>query len=58
MQRQKEELQILAFIGERKIKTLKTNYELTESELLHIIKLHHKRGHQKTTDVLKSLNIF
>ncbi|WP_157486449.1 hypothetical protein [Maribacter forsetii] len=58
MQRQKEELQILALIGEQKIKTLKTNYELTESELLHIIKLHHKRSHQKTTDVLKTLNIF
>lgn len=58
MQRQKEELQILARIGEQKIKTLKTNYELTESELLHIIKLHNKRSHQKTIDLLKTLIIF
>ena len=58
MQRQKEELQILAKLGERKIKSLKTSYELTESELLLIIKLHYKYAHGKKTDAFKTFNIF
>ncbi|MDP5061542.1 MAG: hypothetical protein NWP64_06440 [Maribacter sp.] len=58
MQRQKEELQILAKLGERKIKSLKTSYELTESELSLIIKLHHKYAHRKKAHTSKTLIIF
>lgn len=58
MQRQKEELQILARIGERKIKSIKANYELTESELLVILKLHYKHKNRRGLDFSKTLNIF
>lgn len=58
MQRQKEELLILARIGERKIKSLKNSYELTETELLTIIKLHYKYRNRKELDFAKTLNIF
>ena len=58
MQRQKDELQILARIGERKIKSIKANYELTESELLVILKLHYKHKNRRGLDFSKTLNIF
>lgn len=38
----KFELGFLAKVGEAKIKSIKVSYELTESELLHILKLHRK----------------
>ncbi|WP_405380763.1 hypothetical protein [Maribacter sp. LLG6340-A2] len=48
MNTQKEELQFLAKLGERKIKSIKNAFELTESELLVIIRLHQR--HNSTTN--------
>lgn len=38
----KAELNYLRILGEKKVKSLKTAYELTESELVLILKLHRK----------------
>ncbi|MDF4202195.1 hypothetical protein PXD56_04480 [Maribacter sp. SA7] len=55
---QKEVLQILEKIGEKKIELLKTSYELTESELLLIIKLHYRGRHLKNKKINNILDIF
>jgi len=39
----KAELDYLSILGEKKVKSLKTAYELTESELVLILKLHRKK---------------
>lgn len=39
----KAELDELRLLGEKKVKSLKVAYELTESELVLILKLHRKR---------------
>lgn len=58
MCRKKEELQFLAKLGERKIKSLKNAYELTESELLVIIRLHKGRAYSKNNDIINLLKKF
>ncbi|APQ18028.1 hypothetical protein [Maribacter hydrothermalis] len=55
---QQKELQFLAQLGERKIKSIKTAYELTESELAVIIRLHQKSSSSKDKALYNLLNQF
>lgn len=41
---QKTELDYIRILGEKKVKSLQAAYELTESELALILKLHNKRN--------------
>lgn len=58
MYKQKEELKFLAALGERKIKSIKTDFELTESELLLIIRLHQRHNNPINKNLSKLLNKF
>tara|TARA_R110002051_G_scaffold64139_2_gene116780 strand:- start:26805 stop:26984 length:180 start_codon:yes stop_codon:yes gene_type:complete len=53
-----EELKFLAQLGEKKIKSIKTAYELTESELAVIIRLHQKSSSSKDKALFNLLNQF
>jgi hypothetical protein len=55
---QQEELKFLAQLGERKIKSIKTAYELTESELALIIRLHQKSSSYKSKELFNLFNSF
>lgn len=58
MKTTKEELQFLAALGEQKIKSIKTSYELTESELLLIIRLHQRHNNPTNKNLIHLLNKF
>jgi hypothetical protein len=53
-----KELKFLAQLGEKKIKSIKTAYELTESELAVIIRLHQKSSSSKDKALYNLLNQF
>ena len=55
---QKEELELLALIGEQKVKSIKNAYELTESELLLIIRLHQRHNNLNNRNIINLLNKF
>jgi len=52
----KVELDYLRDLGERKIRSLKTAYELTESELVLILRLHRKKQIYGNTIINKLLD--
>ena len=52
----KTELDFLRDLGERKIRSLKTAYELTESELVLILRLHSKKQIYGNTIINKLLD--
>lgn len=54
--KKKSELQLLAALGERKIKSIKNTYALTETEVLALLKLHQsasKNRDENIKDILK-----
>ena len=55
---QQKELQFLAQLGEKKIKSIKTAYELTASELAVIIRLHQKSSSSKDKALFNLLDKF
>ncbi|TVZ16926.1 hypothetical protein [Maribacter sp. MAR_2009_72] len=58
MNTKQKELQFLAALGERKIKSIKTAYELTEAELLVIIRLHQRHNSMTTKNLTHLLSEF